>query len=125
MILDLVAYRSVFAYHRALAAGGRYRCVGGSIRALVRVMTVGWIAGRLTNRRMAILAVRAGPTHFEALADLCIAGDVAIHIDRTYGIDEVPDALAYVGEGHALGKVVVMIDKAAESRQDTNPRSLH
>ena len=125
LILDLVASRSVFAYRRALARGGRYRCVGGPVRALLRVMTVGWIAGRLTNRRMGILAVREGPAHFEALADLCIAGNVAIHIDRTYGLDEVPDALAYVGQGHALGKVVVMIDKAAEDGQNTNQRSLH
>ncbi len=78
-----------------------------------------------TNRRMGILAVRTGPAHFEALADLCIAGNVAIHIDRTFGLDEVPDALAYVGDGHALGKVVVMIDKAAEEGQNTNQRSLH
>jgi NADPH:quinone reductase-like Zn-dependent oxidoreductase len=40
-ILDLVAHRSVFAYRRALAAGGRYRCVGGTVRSLLRVLTVG------------------------------------------------------------------------------------
>jgi NADPH-dependent curcumin reductase CurA len=89
------------------------------------VTTGGWIAGRLTNRRIGVLAVRSGPAHFEALADLCIAGNVAIHIDRTFGLDEVPDALAYVGEGHALGKVVVTIDKAAKNGQNTNQRSLH
>ena len=119
LILDLVARRSVFAYRRALAPGGRCRCVGGTVRTLLRVTTVGWIVGRLTNRRMGVLAVRSGPAHFGALADLCIAGNIAIHIDRTFGLDEVPDALAYVGEGHALGKVVVMIDKAAASEQDT------
>jgi NADPH-dependent curcumin reductase CurA len=73
-------------------------------------MTVGWIAGRLTNRRMGILAVREGPAQLEDLAELCIAVKIAIHIDRTYGLDEVPDALAHVGHGHALGKVVVTID---------------
>ena len=107
LILDLVAHRSVFAYRRALASGGRYRCVGGSVPALLRVLTIGWIAGRLTGRRMGVLAVREGPSHFEPLAELCVAGDVGIHIDRTFGLDEVPDALAHVGEGHALGKVVV------------------
>jgi NADPH:quinone reductase-like Zn-dependent oxidoreductase len=107
LILDLVAHRSVFAYRRALAGGGRYRCVGGPVRTLLRVLTVGWVAGRSTGRRIGVLAVRLGPSHFEPLADLCIGGDVGIHIDRTFGLDEVPDALAYVGEGHALGKVVV------------------
>jgi len=110
LILDLVAHRSVFAYRRALAPGGRYRCVGGSVPALLRVVTIGWIAGRLTRRRMGVLAVNAGPAHFEPLADLCIAGDVTIHIDRTFGLGDVPEALAHVGEGRALGKVVVTID---------------
>jgi NADPH:quinone reductase-like Zn-dependent oxidoreductase len=107
LILDLVAHRSVFAYRRALAAGGRYRCVGGSVPALLRVLTMGWLIGRLTGRRLGVLAVKEGPAHFGPLANLCVAGDVGIHIDRTFGLDDVPDALTYVGEGHALGKVVV------------------
>jgi NADPH:quinone reductase-like Zn-dependent oxidoreductase len=32
---------------------------------------------------------------------------VSIHIERTFGLDEVPQALAHVGEGRALGKVVI------------------
>jgi NADPH:quinone reductase-like Zn-dependent oxidoreductase len=107
LILDLAARRSVFAYRRALGRGGRYRCVGGSARALLRVLTIGSIAGRLTRRRLGVLAVKEGPAHFEPLADMCIAGDVSIHIDRTFALDEVPAALAYVGDGRALGKVVV------------------
>jgi NADPH:quinone reductase-like Zn-dependent oxidoreductase len=107
LILDLAAHRSVFAYRRALAPGGRYRCVGGSVRALLRVLTVGWVAGRVTGRRLGVLAVREGPASFEPLAGLCVAGEVGIHIDRTFSLDEVADALAHVGEGRALGKVVV------------------
>ena len=107
LILDLVAHRSVFAYRRALARGGRSRCVGGYVPALLRVLTIGWVAGRITRRRLGVLVVRPGPAHFGPLADLCLAGDVGIHIDRTFGLDEVPAALAHVGEGRALGKVVV------------------
>ena len=61
LILDLVAHRSVFAYRRALAPGGRYRCVGGSVRALLRVLTVGAAAGLVTGRRLGVLAVKPGP----------------------------------------------------------------
>ena len=107
LILDLVAYRSVFAYRRALSPGGRYRCVGGSVGALLRVLTIGSLAGRVTRRRLGVLAVKEGPTHFEPVADLCAAGGLGIHIDRTFTLDEVPEALARVGEGRALGKVVV------------------
>jgi NADPH:quinone reductase-like Zn-dependent oxidoreductase len=107
LVLDLVAHRSVFAYRRALAPGGRYRCVGGSVRTLLRVLTVGWLAGRVTGRRLGILVVREGPEAFTPLAELCLAGEIGIHIDRTFALDDVAAALAHVGEGRALGKVVV------------------
>ena len=80
------------------------------MRALLRVLTIGWLAGRLTHRSLRVLAVKQGPAHFQPLADLCVAGDIAIHIDRTFALDDVPAALAYVGEGHALGKVVVTVN---------------
>lgn len=107
LILDMVAHRSVFAYRRALAPGGTYRCVGGSVRTLLRVLTVGSVVGRLAGRSIGVLVVKEGPAHFEPLADLCVAGDVRIHIDRIFALDEVAAALARVGEGRALGKVVV------------------
>ncbi len=108
LILDLVAHRSVFAYRRALAPRGRYRCVGGSVRALLRVLTVGSVLGRVTGRSLGVLVVRPGPAHFGPLAELCVAGDVRIHIDRSVALEDVPAALARVGEGRALGKVVVV-----------------
>ncbi|WP_433209739.1 NAD(P)-dependent alcohol dehydrogenase [Dactylosporangium sp. CS-047395] len=107
LILDLVAHRSVFAYRRALAPGGRYRCVGGSVSTLLRVLTVGSLAGLATGRRLGVLAVREGPAHFEPVARQCLAAELKIHVDRVFPLDEVPAALTRVGEGHALGKVVV------------------
>ncbi len=108
-ILDLVAHRSVFAYRRALAPGGRYLWVGGSVRSLLRIITLGALLGRMTNRRLGMLGVRPGPEHFAPMADRCLAGDVEIHIDRTFSLDEVPEALTYVGSGRALGKVVIEV----------------
>jgi NADPH:quinone reductase-like Zn-dependent oxidoreductase len=113
LVLDLVAHRSVFASRRSLAPGGRYRCVGGSVPTLLRVITAGAILGRLTGRRIGLLAVKLGPTHFQPMADLCVSGDIQIHIDRTFGLEEVPEALAHVGEGRALGKVVVEVRPSA------------
>lgn len=107
VILDLVAHRSVFAYRRALARGGTYRCVGGSVPALLRVVTAGWMVGRLTRRSIGVLVVKEGPTYFEPFAALCVDGQVQIPVDRTFPLEEVPAALAHVGEGRALGKVVV------------------
>jgi NADPH:quinone reductase-like Zn-dependent oxidoreductase len=107
LVLDLVAHRSVFAYRRALAPGGRYLCVGGTVRTLLRVVTVGAVLGLLTGRRLGVLIAREGPKYFEPVADRCVAGELRINIDRTFPLDEVPQALTHVGEGRALGKVVV------------------
>ena len=60
LVLDLVAHRSAFACRRALAPGGRYRCVGGSVRTLLAIVTIGSLIGRLTRRRMGVLVVRPG-----------------------------------------------------------------
>ena len=58
-------------------------------------------------RRIGVLAVKPGPAHFGPLAQHCVDGEVTIHVERVFTLDEVPDALAHVGEGRALGKVVV------------------
>ncbi len=108
LVLDLVAHRSVFAYRRALTRGGRYRCVGGSVGTLLRVVTAGSVVGLLSGRSIGVLAVKEGPAQFQPLAELCTNGDVSIPIDRTFSLEEVPAALARVGEGQALGKVVVV-----------------
>ena len=42
-------------------------------------------------------------------AERCLSGEIGIHVDRTFGLDEVPQALAHVGEGRALGKVVIAV----------------
>lgn len=109
LVHDNVAHRSVFAYRRSLARGGRYRCTGGTTRAVLRVVTAGTLVGLATGRRLGVLAVRMGPEHFTELTDLCVAGEIDIHIDRTFTLEQTAEALAYVGEGKALGKVVVAV----------------
>ena len=108
LVLDLVAHRSVLAYRRALNRGGRYRCVGGSVGTLLRVLTAGSVVGLLSGRSIGVLTVNEGPAHFQPLAELCAKGEVAIPVDRTFALEEVPAALAYVGDGQALGKVVIV-----------------
>ncbi len=109
LVLDLVAQGSVRGYRRALRPGGQYFCVGGSVSALLRVATIGALAGRMTGRRLGVLAVKQGPEHFAELATLCAAGEIDIHIDRTFTLDDAAQALEHVGSGRALGKVVVRV----------------
>jgi NADPH:quinone reductase-like Zn-dependent oxidoreductase len=114
LIVDLVARRSVFAYRRALAPGGRYLIVGGTARALLRVLTIGALIGAVSGRHIGVLAVKPGPGSFTALAERCVAGEVRIHIDRTFPLEQTADALARVGDGRALGKVVIEAGSGAD-----------
>ena len=109
LVLDLVAHRSVRDCRRALATEGRYRCVGGPAHTVLNVLVTGAVVGRLSGRRIGVLAVKPGPAHFGPLAQRCAASEVEIRVDRTFALDEVPEALAHVGEGRALGKVVVEV----------------
>jgi D-arabinose 1-dehydrogenase-like Zn-dependent alcohol dehydrogenase len=101
----------MLAYRRALTPHGRYRCVGGSVRTLLRAVTIGPVVGALTGRSIGILAVKQGPSHFEPLAAMCSAGSVKVNVDSVYPLDEVPEALERVGEGRALGKVVITMGR--------------
>jgi NADPH:quinone reductase-like Zn-dependent oxidoreductase len=109
VIVDLVAHRSVFAYRRALAKGGRCVIVGGTTRSLIRMLTIGPLLGALTGARLGVMIVREGPAHFASVAEQCANGSVDVRIDRVFGLEDVPAALAWHGEGRALGKVVVAV----------------
>lgn len=109
LIVDPVGHHSVLGVRRALARGGRYHFIGGPLPRLYRVMTVGFVAGRFIGRRIGLLVVKPGPAHFTAVTELCRSGEVTVRIDRTYDLDEVPDAVAAVGAGEIRGKAVVEI----------------
>lgn len=108
LVLDMVAHRSPIAVRRAIARGGRYRCVGGSVGAMVGAVAVGAVSGPLTGRRLGMLAVREGPDSFGPFGERCANGEIEIHVDRTVPLEDVAGALRRVGDGAALGKVVVL-----------------
>jgi len=110
LILDVAAHRPAFAYQRSLTRGGRYLYVGGSVPTLLQVLLIGPVIGRAEGKKIRLLAVRQGAQHLAPLVELCQAGKIAIVIDRRYRLNAVPEALRYLGEGHAKGKVVVIAD---------------
>ena len=52
---------------------------------------------------------KTGNDDLDVLAKLIESGHVTPAIDRTYGLDEVADAVRYVDAKHARGKVVISI----------------
>jgi NADPH:quinone reductase-like Zn-dependent oxidoreductase len=111
VILDLVAHRSVFAYQRALKPSGRYFAVGGSVATLFQIVLLGPWMRRATGKHIRVLAVQRNQKDLLAITELCEAGKIVPVIDRRYPLREVPEALRYLGEGDAKGKVVITVDE--------------
>ncbi|HSK31993.1 MAG TPA: NAD(P)-dependent alcohol dehydrogenase, partial [Propionicimonas sp.] len=50
-----------------------------------------------------------------ALTELIDAGKLATVIDRTYRLEQTPEAMTYVGSRHVRGKVVILVTPDADS----------
>ncbi len=111
LILDLVAYRSVFAYKRALRPNGRYFAVGGSVAVLLQILLLGSWIGRLTSKKIHVLAVQPNLNDLVHITELYQDGKIVPVIDRQYPLSEVPEALRYLGEGRVKGKVVITAEQ--------------
>jgi NADPH:quinone reductase-like Zn-dependent oxidoreductase len=108
LILDFVASHSIFDYKRALSPGGKYLMVGGSMAALFRTLILGSLISLTRDRKMGILAVIPN-RNLSELIKLLESGSIGPKIDRLYPLSEVAEAMRYVGEGHARGKVVITL----------------
>lgn len=107
LILDNVGNRSFSDCRRALTPGGTilpntgHAGMGYVIMALVRSLFV--------QQQGRLFLATPNRKDLVALKDLIEAGKVTPIIDRTYRLSETPEALKYVGEGHARGKVVILM----------------
>ncbi|MHA1559101.1 MAG: NAD(P)-dependent alcohol dehydrogenase [Alphaproteobacteria bacterium] len=113
LILDMVADRSMFAYARALNPGGAFVMVGGSIRALLRCVSVGATITATSDKSFRILPWRPRRADFEELGALAVAGTVRPAIDRTYKLANAAEALQQIGDGEVKGKVVISMMAAS------------
>lgn len=108
-ILDLIAYRSAFAYARALKPNGSYYAVGGSVATFLQFLLFGpWIR-RTSGKKVRLLMVQRNRKDLETITELCESGNVRLNIDRQYPLSEVPEALRYFGEERTKGKIVITV----------------
>ncbi len=110
LILDVIAYRSVFDYQRALKPNGSYFFVGGSVATLFQILLLGPLIRRDSGKNVRLLAVQRNRKDLLFMTELCEAGKIVPVIDRQYPLSQVPEALRYVGEGRAKGKVVITVE---------------
>ncbi|MCB0213768.1 MAG: NAD(P)-dependent alcohol dehydrogenase [Anaerolineae bacterium] len=109
LILDLIAHRSVFAYQRALRPNGTYFFVGGSVGVLFQLLLLGPLIKKIAGKNVRLLAVPQNRQDLISITKLCEAGEVMPVIDKRYSLSEVPEALRYVSEGQAKGKIVITV----------------
>jgi NADPH:quinone reductase-like Zn-dependent oxidoreductase len=109
LIFDAAAYRSCLDYRRALSPKGMYVLIGGSVARLFQVLFLGPLIS-MTGRKMGFMMAKMNKKDLLSLKELLETGKVVPVIDRRYPLSEVADALRYLEEGHARGKVIITVD---------------
>jgi NADPH:quinone reductase-like Zn-dependent oxidoreductase len=110
LIIDVVAYRSIFAYKRALSPKGVFVYVGGSTSAIFQSFLLAPLISMTGSKKMGTVMWK--PNKKEDLAffeELFESGKVVPVIDRRYPLSEVPEALRYLEEEPNLGKIVINV----------------
>ncbi len=119
LILDIGGNSSLARLRRALASRGTLVIVGGEgggrwlggtdrqVRAMLLSPFVGQKLGTFVNKE--------NHEDLLALKELIESGKITPVIDRTYPLAEVPEAIRYLQEGHARGKVVITVGEEPET----------
>lgn len=105
LIFDIVANRSTGDYIRVLTPTGIYVACAFN----PTVVVFGPLLSKKGGRQATSLMHRPNPADLAFLKDLLEAGRVVPVIDRCYPLNEVPDAMRYLGLGQHHGKVVISI----------------
>lgn len=109
LILDVIAHRSAFAYTRALKPNGTAFFVGGSVGTLFQILLFGSLIRRITSKNVKLLAVPQNRKDLMAITELCVSGKIKPVIDKVYKFNQIPEAMRYVSDGLAKGKVIINI----------------
>ena len=109
LILDVAAHHSIFDFKRALSPTGIYVCIGGSMVQYIKAMLLGPLICMLGRKKMGSMFGNPTQKDYSFLIDLFEAGKVVPVIDRRFTLSEVAEALRYLEEGHARGKVIITV----------------
>ena len=103
-------YHSLSDYKRALTPRGIYVMAGGTMAQIFQSMLMGPIMSETGGRKMTGLSSKRNQNDLVFIKELYEEGKVKSIIDRRYPLSEAADALRYLGEGHARGKIVVTLE---------------
>jgi NADPH:quinone reductase-like Zn-dependent oxidoreductase len=116
VIIDNVANRSLSECRRVLTPKGKYVLIGGGganeqgfIGPFARIINMK-VQSPLVSQEMGMMMADANHNDLTILADMMQSGKVKPVIDRTYKLSEVPEAIRYLEQGHARGKVIITVE---------------
>ena len=110
LILDNVANRSLSDYKRALSHNGMFVMAGGSMSTIMQAMLFSKLLTAFSSKKLEILAHKPNKD-LNALIELYNSGAYQPVLEKTFSLSETPEAMQLLGDGKALGKVVISIDK--------------
>ena len=115
LILDNVGSQPLSGFRRVLTPAGKYIVIGGGgvndsrwTGPLVSVAKL-MMLRPFASQEMKMMLAEMNRKDLTVLADLIQTGKVKPVIDRTYPFNQLPEAMRYLEEGHARGKVVITV----------------
>ena len=115
LILDNVGNQPLSGFRRVLTPKGKYVVIGGGgvndsrwTGPLIGVIKMLMLKPFVTQE-MSMMLAEINRKDLTVLADLIQSGKVKPVIDRTYTFSQLPEAMRYLEEGHARGKVVLTV----------------
>jgi len=112
LIFDCGGNRSMSRMRRALTPKGTIVLVapapGQWAGPIVRVLGA-IVTSRFSSKRVRPFLSQVSKDNLLVLKELIEAGGVTPVIDRTYPFEQIPEAIRYVEDGHARGKVVITV----------------
>src|SRR5216110_1027644 len=116
VILDNVPNHSLSECRRILNPNGKYVMIGGGgpndnrwIGPFGRVIQT-MLLSPFVSQKMGMMMAQLTKSDLAVLGDMMQSGKVKPVIDRTYKLSELPEAIRYLEEGHARGKVIITVE---------------
>ncbi len=110
LIFAVNGYHPIRDYWRALSPNGVYVVVGGALPQIMEGMTVAPLLSMTGTKKLGSMGVaKIVQADLVTMGKLLEAGKVRPVIEKCYPLNEVADAMRYLGEGHVQGKLVITI----------------
>jgi NADPH:quinone reductase-like Zn-dependent oxidoreductase len=109
LILGANAHHSIFDYRRALSRDGIYVVVGGGLARIFQAMLLAPLLSLIGRKKTYFFIANINQKDLVFLKELLEAGKVVPVIDRRYPLSDAAEALRYLEERHAQGKIVLII----------------